>query len=143
MQHAGELAAIGAEAAAIGALAPVDAEAVAVGVIADMAGLDDDEVLAMRGIGPVAIDGDLAADAAVVERKGAEMLCNQDDRIALAFVRAKRPRRQHAIALEAQGTAEVVETGDKLAIAHRIRTDPQILDHALHECPRPDMMAAI
>ena len=51
----------------------VDAKAPALGIIADKARLDDDEVLAVMGVGPMAIDCDLAADPAVVERKGAEM----------------------------------------------------------------------
>ena len=143
MQHRSQLAAIGAEAAALGALAPVDAEAAAIGVIADMARLDDDEVLAVGCVGPMAVDRDLAADATVVEGKGAEMLGDQDDRIALAFVGAERPRRQqHAIALKAQRSAQIVKTGDKLAIAHRIGTDLQVLDHPLlHRCPRAGQTA--
>src|SRR5271163_3995549 len=92
----------------------------------------------MSGVRAMAVDRDLAADAAMVEGKGAEMLGDQNDRIALAFVRTKRPRRQHAIALKAKGTAKVIKAGDKLAIAHRIGTDLQVFDHPLlHEGPRP------
>jgi putative ubiquitin-RnfH superfamily antitoxin RatB of RatAB toxin-antitoxin module len=100
MQHRSQLAAIGAEAAALGARAPVDAEATAIGVITNVARLDDDEILAVGGVRAVAIDRNLAADPAMIERKRAEMLGDQDDGIALAFVGTERPRRQHAIALK-------------------------------------------
>ena len=89
MQHRAELAATVAELAAGGALALVNAEALGIGVVPDMAGLNDDEVLAVMGMRPVAVGGDLAADPAVVEGKCAEMLGDQDDRIALAFVGAE------------------------------------------------------
>jgi hypothetical protein len=104
-----ELAAIVAEAAAFRALAPVDAEAASVGVISHMGGLDDDEVLAVMGVGTVPVDGHLAADPAMIEGKRAKMLGDHHDRIALALVRAERPRRHHAASLEPQGTAEIVE----------------------------------
>ena len=89
VQHAAELAAIVAELLTGGALALIDAEALGIGIVADMAGMDDDQVLAMMGMRPVPVGGDLAADLAVVERKGPEMLGDQDDRITLAFVGAK------------------------------------------------------
>ena len=50
-----------------GALALIDAEALGIGIVADMAGMNDDQVLAMMGMWPVPVGGDLAADLAVVE----------------------------------------------------------------------------
>jgi hypothetical protein len=52
------------------------------------------------GMRPVPIERDVAADQAVVERKGSEMLGDQNDRIALTLVRAKRARRHHSFAAE-------------------------------------------
>ena len=141
VQHRAELAAIVAHGTALRAVALVDAEPPDLGVVADMARLDDDEVLAMMGIGPVAVDRDLAADPAVVEGKGAEMLGEQDNGIALALVRAERPGRHHPLPLEAQRPAVVIEPRHKLAVAHGIGADPQVLDHPLHgrlspKCPK-------
>src|SRR5271166_484170 len=133
MHHRTELAAIVAESAAVGAFAPVEAEAPGIGVVPYMRGLDDDEVLAMMGVGTVTVDRDLAADPAVIEGKGAEMLGDQHDRIALALVGAERPRRHHAAALEPQRAAEIVEPRHEQAVAHRISADPQILDRPLHD----------
>jgi len=70
MQNGAELAAIVAEFAAGGALPLVDAEPSGIGIITDMAGLNDDEVLAMMRMRPVPVDGDLAADAAMVDSPG-------------------------------------------------------------------------
>jgi hypothetical protein len=60
--HRTELAAIVAEGAPLGAMALIDAKAPGVGIAADMACLDDDEVLAVIGVGTVAVGRDLAAD---------------------------------------------------------------------------------
>jgi hypothetical protein len=73
-----------------------------------MARLNDDEILAVMGMRPMAVGGDLAANPAVVERKGLEMLGDQDDRIALALVRAKRPRRHHSVAGKSERQAVIV-----------------------------------
>jgi len=99
-QYRAELAAIVAEFVAVGALPLIDAEPLAIGVVADMAGLDDDEIFTVMGMRPVPIERDVAADQAVVERKGSEMLGDQNDRIALTLVRAKRARRHHSFAAE-------------------------------------------
>jgi hypothetical protein len=48
----------------------VDAELLCIGVVADIARLDDDRVFAVIGMRPVPAGGDLAADPAVIERKG-------------------------------------------------------------------------
>ena len=86
----------------------VDAETAGVGTVADVACLNDDEVLAVMRMGSVAVDRHLAADTAVIERKRTEMLRHQDDRIALAFVRAERARRHHPLALETEGKAVII-----------------------------------
>src|SRR6202021_1968287 len=132
MQHRAHLAATVAELAAGGARALVDAEPSGLGVVADMAGLDDDQVLAVMRMRPMAVDRDLAADPAVVEGKRAEMLRQQNDRIALAFVRAERPRRHHPLALETQGKAVIVQPRHEMAVAHRAVAKLQVLDDAPH-----------
>ena len=137
VQHRAKLAAIVAHGAAVGAVALVDAEAAGVGVVADMARLDDHEVLAVMGIGAVAVDRDFAADPAVVEGKGTEMLRDQDDGVALALVRAERPRGHHPLPLEAEPAAVIVKPRHKLAVAHGVGADPQVLDHPLHETSLP------
>ncbi len=71
-------------------------------VVANMARLDDDQVFAMVCMRPVAVGGDDAADHAMVEGECAEVLGDQDDRIALALVGAEGARRHDAASLEAQ-----------------------------------------
>src|ERR1700722_4762922 len=133
VQHAAELAAIVAKLLTGGAPALVDAESPGIGIVADMAGMDDDEVFAMMGMRPVPVGGDLAADLAVVERKGPEMLGDEDDRIALAFVGAKCPRGHHAIALESERQAIIVQPRHELAVTHRVVAKAKILDDTLHQ----------
>jgi hypothetical protein len=82
----------------------------------------------------MAVDRDLAADPAVVEGKSAEMLRDQDDRIALAFVRTKGARRHHPVAFEAERQAIIVKSRDELAVAHRMAGDPHVVDGPLHHC---------
>ena len=71
-------------------------------IVADMACLDDDQILAVMSMRPVAVGGDDTAYHSMVEREGAEVLGDQDDRIALAFVGAEGARRHDAACLEAQ-----------------------------------------
>lgn len=101
---------------AAGAGAAVYAEALRFGVVADVAGLEDQQVLAMMGVRAVAVGCDLAADLAVVEGEGAEMLRQEDDGVALALVGAEGAGVHHAVALEAEGAAVVVEFGHELAV---------------------------
>lgn len=54
-----------------------------------MTGMDDDQILAMMGVGAMSIGGDDAAGDAVVERESAEMFGQQNDWITLVFIRAK------------------------------------------------------
>src|ERR1700761_5336055 len=109
VQHRTQLAAIIAEPAPLRALALIDAEVPRSGIVADVTRLDDDEILAVMRIGTMAIDGDLAADTAVVEGKSPEMLGDQDDRVALAFVGTKGPRRHHPITFETQRQTIIVK----------------------------------
>src|SRR6185437_13661533 len=102
LQHARELTAIMTEPASRGALALIDAEALGSGIIADVTGLDNDKVLAVIGVGTMAIDRNIAADPAVVERKGTEMLGDQDNRVALAFVGTKSAPWHHPLTFEAE-----------------------------------------
>jgi len=94
--------------------------------------LDNDEVFAVMGIGAVAVDRDLTADPAMVEREGAKVLRDQDDGIALTLIGAEGARRHHALAFKAEESAKVVKPRDKQTVPHGIRSDPQILDHPLH-----------
>ena len=132
VQYRAELAAIVAEFPIHGALTLVDAETPGRRVVADVARLDDDEILAMMGMRPVAVEGDLAADQAVIEREGAEMLGHQHDRIALAFVRTEGPRRHHCFALKTERQAVIVQPGNEQAVTHRAIIEPEILNYSLH-----------
>lgn len=91
-QDRAQLDAIVAEAALSGARPLVDAEAAAERIIADLAGLNDDEILAVMGVRPMPIRRHLAADPSMIEGERAEMLHQQNDGTALALVRAERPR---------------------------------------------------
>ena len=67
-----------------------------------MAGLDDHQVLAMLRMRAVTIGRDNPAHHAVIEGKGPEMLGNQDDREALAFIGTKGTRRHDLACLESE-----------------------------------------
>jgi hypothetical protein len=131
MQHGAELAAIVAELLAARPLTLVDAEPLCVGVVTNVTRLDDDQVFAVMGMRGVPVGGDLAADPAVIERKGPEMLGNQNDRIALALVGAEGPRRHHSFALKSE--AAIVKPRNELAVAHRAIVNPEILDDTAHQ----------
>ena len=133
VQHRAELSAIVAELLAGGALPLIDAEPLGIGVVADMACLDDDEIFAVMGMRSVPIERNVAADQAVVERKGSEVLGDQNDRIALTLVGAKRARRHHSFAAESHRQAIIVQPWNELAVAHRVAVELQILDETLHQ----------
>jgi hypothetical protein len=132
VQHRAELSAIVAELLAGGALPLIDAEPLGIGVVADMACLDNDEIFAVMGVRPVPIERNIAADQAVIEREGSEVLGDQNDRIALTLVGAERARRHHPLAAESKRQAIVVQPWDELAVAHRVAVKLQILDETLH-----------
>jgi hypothetical protein len=136
-QHRAELSAIIAEFPAGGALPPVNAETFCVGVVTDVARLNDDEILAVMGVRSMAVGGDLAANPAVIEWKGLEMLGNQDDRIALALVRAKCPRRHHSFAGKSERQAVIVQSRNELAVTHRPIAEPEILYVTPHQARPP------
>ena len=89
LHHPAQFPAVVAEPVGRGREPLVDAEALARGIVADVAGMDDHEILAMIRVRRVAVGGHLAADAAVIEGKGTEVLGDQDGRIALALIRTK------------------------------------------------------
>ena len=98
-----------------------------------MACLDNDEIFAVMGVRPVPIERNVAADQAVIERKGSEVLGDQNDRIALTLVGAERARRHHSFAAESERQAIVVQPWNELAVAHRVAVKQQILDETLHQ----------
>jgi hypothetical protein len=132
VQDRAKLAATVAEFAAGAALALIDAKTASVGIVTNMAGLNDDEVLAVMRGGPMPVDGDLAADAAVVEGKRTKMLGHQNDGITLTFVRTERSRRHHPVALEPQGQTVIIQPRHEMAEPHRPVAKPQIFDDAPH-----------
>ena len=69
----------------------IDAEFTALGLITHVAGMNDDNVLTMMGVRPMTAGCDNTANPAMVKGKSPEMLGDQDDRIALVFVRAECP----------------------------------------------------
>src|SRR3984893_12269147 len=140
MQYGAELAAIVAKFLAARPLTLVDAEPLCVGVVTNVTRLDDDQVFAVMGMRGVPVGGDLAADPAAIERKGPEMLGNQNDWIALALVGAERPRRHHSFALKSERQAVIVKPRNELAVAHRAIVNPEILADTAHEKEkrRPD-----
>ncbi|MEW7977166.1 MAG: hypothetical protein AB2814_06945 [Candidatus Sedimenticola endophacoides] len=119
VQGAADLAAVGGLAHLLGLQAPIDTEAAAIRIVADMAGLDNQHILAVMGMRAVAVGGHHAAHQTMVERKGPEVLGDHDHRITLAFVGAERPRRNDLAGLEAQGDRQVVQPGHEPAVAHR------------------------
>ena len=76
--------------------------------------------------------GDHAADLPVVEREGAEVLGDQDDRKTLVFIGAEGTRRHDHAGFETQGFAVVVELGHEHAVAHHHALDMEIVECALH-----------
>ncbi len=132
VQNRAECAAIVAEAAVGGARPLVDAESAANRIIADVPGLNDDEILAMMGVRPMPIRRHLAADPSVVEGERAEMLHQQDDGIALALVRAERPRGHYSRPLEPEGQAVAIEPRREQTVAHRPSTELEIVHRMAH-----------
>jgi hypothetical protein len=137
MQYRAKLAAIVAKFPADRALTLVHAKAPGTGIVADVAGLNDDEILAVVGVRAVAIDRDLAADPAMVEWKGTEMLGDQDDRISLAFVGAKCPRWHHSLALKSERQTVIVQAGNELTVPHHAIVKSQVINHAPHQVKPP------
>ena len=104
-------------------------------IIADVTGLEDDQVFAVMGVRAMSIGGDLAANPPMVEGKGAEMLRQQDHRIALAFVRAEGARGHHQPALKTQRQAIIIEPRHEQAVAHRPVAELKVIDDMAHRIP--------
>jgi hypothetical protein len=135
MQHRAEPAAIVAKTAIGGAQPLIGSEFLLRGIIADVTGLKDDQIFAMMGVRAMPIGGDLAADPPMVEGKGAEMLRQQDHRIALALVRAEGARGHHQRALKAQRQAVIIQPRHEQAVAHRPLAELKIVDDMAHRIP--------
>ena len=104
----------------LGLQPPVDAELARLGLVTHVARLDDHRVPAVVGVGGVAVGRDDAADPAVVEGEGTEVLGDQDDRVALVLVRAEGPRRHDQVGLHAEGEAEVEQPRHEVAVPHGV-----------------------
>ena len=90
-QHTTEGTTVGGVLIPLGLPPSIDAEFAALGLITHMTGMNDDSVLTMMGVGFMTAGRDNTADSAVIKRKSAEMFGDQDDRIALFFIRAECP----------------------------------------------------
>ncbi len=110
----------------------VDAEPVLFGIIPDVAGLDEGQILPVVGVGSVPARGHDAPHPAVVERKRAEMLGDQDDRKPLALVRTEGPGRHDPARLETIGPAQVVKPRNKIAVPHQPVADLKIAHQVGH-----------
>lgn len=64
-------------------------------MVADMAGLQDEQVLAVVGMRSVPVRRHNAAGPAVIEQEGAEVLGQLDEGVALVLVRAEGARRHY------------------------------------------------
>ncbi len=106
--------------------APVNAKHAALRIITHMAGVNDHHVLPVLGVGRVAIGGNDAADLAMIERKYAKVFADENDRIALVFIRAKRPRGHDLARGETQRFAQIIQTGNETAVAQHHISDVKI-----------------
>ena len=104
LQHGRQFAAIGADPPIRRTLATIDAEAPPLCIVADVAGLNDHEILPVMRMRAMAVGRHLASHSAMVERKRAEMLRQQNDRISLALVRAEMRVRASLGAARSQAT---------------------------------------
>ncbi len=95
-------------------------------IVTDVAGLDDHQILAVVGVSTMPVSGNDAADPTMIEREGAEVFGDQDSGLALIFVRTESHRRHDPTRFESIGSAQVVETRDKYAIAHHLFIDLEI-----------------
>jgi len=100
------------------------------GIITNVACLDDNQILAMFGVGAVAIGCNNTANHAMVERKGTEVLGDQDNRIALVFIRAESAGRHDFARFESQRLAQIVQSRYKPAVTHHV-INPKIADDRL------------
>jgi len=131
---AADLAAAATEMLVLGIEAAVDAEFPALRVVADVACLKQQEVLAVVRVGAVAVDRDDAADAPVVEGERAEMLGDENDREALAFIRAERAR-WHDLALgEAERQTPVVQLWDETVVTEHATVQAEAIEGAGDAC---------
>ncbi len=135
-QYGFDLAATGGRMAVLALSASVDAKHAALRLVADVAGVDDHHVPTVLGVGRVAVGRDDSADLTVVEREDPEMLGDQNDRIALIFIRAKRPGRHDLAGLEAERFAQVVQPGNEGAIAQHHAGDVKIRHQGADVCGR-------
>ena len=87
-------------------------------IVTDVAGLDDHQIFAVVGVSAMPVSGDDAADPTMIEWEDAEVFGDQDSGIALILVRTESPGRHDPSRFKSIGSAQVVETRDKYAIAH-------------------------
>ena len=118
VEYLAHLTAAGAAFLVGGLQASVSAELAGLWIITHMAGLNDQQVLAVSGMWAVASIGDDTADAAMIERKDAEMLADHDDRVTLAFIGTESAGRHDFAGFKSQRFAPVIDTGDKQVIPH-------------------------
>jgi hypothetical protein len=118
VDHVLDLSAIGAAFAMRGLGTPVPAELLCLRVVAHMTGLNDHQILAMSGIRTVSGRGDDPADPAMIERKGAEVFGNDNDRVALTFIGTEGTRGHDFPRFETQRLAPVVQARHKQVITH-------------------------
>ena len=98
--------------------AAVGAKDLCLRIVAYVAGLNDQHILAVGCMGAVPVRGDDAADDTVIERKGAEVFGDQDDRIALAFIGAEGTRRHDLAGFETERFAPVQQPWHEQVVAH-------------------------
>ena len=83
-------AAVAGAAVVSGLNTPVRAKGISFRVITDMAGMDNHQIFTVMGVRAMTVTRHNAADLSMIKGEGTEMLCQQNDRVALAFIRAKR-----------------------------------------------------
>ena len=80
------------------------------------------------------VGGDLAADPAVIEWKGPEVLGDQDTDISPH--RNRTPAKASFVHAGIQATGSTVQPRHELAVTHRVVVYPQVLDDTLHHLCR-------
>ena len=122
---------------AVGRLvAPIAAKLTCFRIVTDMAGLNDDQVLAVRRVRAMPVCGYTAAHDAVVEWECAKLLGDQDNRKALAFIGTECTRWHDFTGFHAEREAEIIQPGHKPAVAHHHSLQPEILKYCMETAHR-------
>ena len=84
-----------------------------------MTGLHDYHVFTVTGMRSMAVNGENAADPAMIERECTEVFGQEDDGKTLVLIRAEGPGRHDESLPEPKGKTEIIQSGNKFRIGYR------------------------